>query len=377
MVKPWLFEFFRAAGESNISILDYGVQHGASSLAAGAQFDGYWDMWTRAEGYGFEGIFFSEHHFGVGYSPSPNLLIAALAKVTTTLRLGVMGVVLPYYEVWRVIEEIGMLDQLTNGRLEVGTASGIPPEMGKIGLRMEDATGRNEEAQDVLDWALTHPGQPINHNGKIGTWSNLTLVPPPRQLPSPNRWTTVVSEASARRSAKRGTRICTGFLPVEGVQKVFDCYREEATKVGFEATPDMLGLRRIILIHEDGAKARAMSDEMLAQMREFFAGHQPEKSHGPVPDAAQKSDGGQQVTSDEFIAGTPEEVAEHILNQCNSVGAGHFLALMDNHGGLEENKIALELFGREVIPRLRTAEEVLPSKTSSNDRIFKQAFEQA
>ncbi|WP_172799945.1 LLM class flavin-dependent oxidoreductase, partial [Croceicoccus bisphenolivorans] len=200
-------------------------------------FATYWSQWTRAESLGFEGIFFSEHHFGPGYSPSPNLLVAALAPVTKTLRLGVMGVVLPYYEPWRVIEEIGMLDHLLQGRLEIGTASGIPPEMAQVGLGVALANERNAEAQELLDWALTHPGQPITHHGKHWNFDNLTLVPQPLQA-KPNRWTTVVSEASARRSATRGTRICTGFNSVEQVRKVFDGYREEADRIGLAHSPD-------------------------------------------------------------------------------------------------------------------------------------------
>ena len=57
-------------------------------------YNWYLDLWQKAEGWGFEGIFFSEHHFGPAYSPSPNLLIATLAPRTRTLRLGVMGMVL-------------------------------------------------------------------------------------------------------------------------------------------------------------------------------------------------------------------------------------------------------------------------------------------
>jgi alkanesulfonate monooxygenase SsuD/methylene tetrahydromethanopterin reductase-like flavin-dependent oxidoreductase (luciferase family) len=51
-------------------------------------FARYLDLWVRDETLGFEGIFFSEHHFGRSYSASPNLLIAALAARTKKLRLG-------------------------------------------------------------------------------------------------------------------------------------------------------------------------------------------------------------------------------------------------------------------------------------------------
>src|SRR5262249_56095689 len=97
----------------------------------GALLARYLDLWVRDEALGFEGIFFSEHHFGRSYSPSPNLLIAALAARTRTLRLGVMGIVLPYYHPARVVEEIGMLDHLTGGRLENGTAIGVPHELSR------------------------------------------------------------------------------------------------------------------------------------------------------------------------------------------------------------------------------------------------------
>ncbi len=351
MVKPWIFEFFRAPTDKGIFVPKPRANVSPSEVAA--EFRAKWDMWTCAEGHGFEGIFFSEHHFGPGYSPSPNLLIAALAPVTTRLRLGVMGVVLPYHQISRVIEEIGMLDHLTGGRLEVGTASGIPPEMALIGLGVAEAGERNTEAQEVLDWALTHPGEPINHHGKFWNFTNLTLVPISLQRPAPNRWTTVVSESSARRSARRGTKICTGFSAVDQVKKVFDDYRDEAAMVELEVSPDFLGLRRAVTIARDGGKARALAQKVEDQVRNVFLKADNRVNAGPVPDAPQKSYGGIQLSGDEYIAGSPAEVAEQIMEQCCATGAGHFLAMLDGHGDTEANREAFDLFGEEVIPRLR------------------------
>lgn len=354
MLKPWIFEFFRAPNDKGVLIPK--ARAGVTGAEVKQHFDVYWDHWTRAEGLGFEGIFFSEHHFGPGYSPSPNLLIAALAPVTKKLRLGVMGVVLPYYHPWRVIEEIGMLDHLTNGRLEVGTASGIPPEMAQVGLGVGEANERNAESQEILDWALTHPEQPLTHNGKYWKFENLTVVPPTLQRPTPNRWTTVVSESSARRSAKRGTRICTGFSSVAQVGKVFDGYREEAEKIGLQVTPDSFGLRRVVSVSRDAGEARALAAKMEEQVRSIFTQADNRVNHGPVPDAPQKSHGGMQLSSEEYIAGTPKEVAEQIIDQCRAIGAGNFLAMLDGHGSVEADTAAFNLFGTEVIPLLRRAE---------------------
>ena len=125
MIKPWLFEFLPELGSPSVEPDPRDVT---------ALFARYLDLWVRDEALGFEGIFFSEHHFGRSYSASPNLLIAALASRTKTLRLGIMGVVLPYYHPTRVVEEIGMLDHLTGGRLEIGTALGVPQELRRLNM---------------------------------------------------------------------------------------------------------------------------------------------------------------------------------------------------------------------------------------------------
>src|SRR6516165_5741423 len=103
MIKPWIFEFLYAPR----------AEGGEEAQTATAVFDKGIALWKRLDTLGFEGILFSEHHFGLSYSPSPNLLIAAIARSTARLRLGTMGAVLPLYQPWRVLEEIGMLDHLT------------------------------------------------------------------------------------------------------------------------------------------------------------------------------------------------------------------------------------------------------------------------
>jgi alkanesulfonate monooxygenase SsuD/methylene tetrahydromethanopterin reductase-like flavin-dependent oxidoreductase (luciferase family) len=147
MIKPWLFEFLPELGSPSLEP----DPHDVATL-----FARYLDLWVRDEALGFEGIFFSEHHFGRSYSASPNLLIAAIASRTKRLRLGAMGVVLPYYHPARVVEEIGMLDHLTGGRLEIGTAIGVPQELSRLNMTMAEARERNDEIVAVLDAALTN-----------------------------------------------------------------------------------------------------------------------------------------------------------------------------------------------------------------------------
>ena len=341
MIKPWLFEFLPELGNPSAQ---------PEPHAVAAHFARYLDLWVRDEALGFEGIFFSEHHFGRSYSASPNLLIAALASRTKTLRLGVMGVVLPYYHPARVVEEIGMLDHLTGGRLEIGTALGVPQELGRLNMTMAEARERNDEIVAVLDAALANPV--ISHRGKYYSFSNLRLLPRVLQQPSPPRWTTVISIESARRAARRRIKISTGFNTTQTIKGIFDAYREEAEATGFHAGPEYFALRRRVTVAPTGEQARVYARAVSERLKSMVA--EDERLNANVPDSPAPS-GGFTLSDDEFITGTAKEVALTIIDQCRAVGAGHFLTVLNWSAPVDEVIQAHELFGRDAIPLLRSA----------------------
>jgi alkanesulfonate monooxygenase SsuD/methylene tetrahydromethanopterin reductase-like flavin-dependent oxidoreductase (luciferase family) len=341
VIKPWIFEFLYAPGAQGEEV---------APQTATAVFDAGVALWQRIESLGFEGIFFSEHHFGLSYSPSPNLLIAAIARCTARLRLGTMGMVLPLYQPWRVLEEIGMLDHLTGGRLEIGCASGVPQELIQVGLRAEENRERFIEALEILDAWLAQPV--ISHHGKHWNFDNLRIVPRPLQQPAPPKWTTVVSPASAITSARRRSKICTAFESVARIKEIFDAYRAEADRVGFACGPEHLAIRRNITIAASESEALEAAQVAKEMTRKVLAGD-PRVKAGSSSLLDAKT--GFAVHDDEFIAGTPTQVADAIVAQCRACGAGHVLAILGR--AVDQHRLrAVELFGEHVIPTLRRAE---------------------
>ena len=341
MIKPWVFEFLPELGGPSLE---------PDPCDVARLYARYLDLWVLDEALGFEGVFFSEHHFGRSYSPSPNLLIAAIASRTKMLRLGVMGIVLPYYHPTRVVEEIGMLDHLTGGRLEIGTAIGVPQELRRFNMTMAEARERNEEIVAVLDAAMTD--RVVSHHGKYFSFTDLRLLPQPLQQPSPPRWTTVVSAESARRAARGRIRISTGFNSTKTVKGIFDAYREEAEAAGFEATPEYFALRRRVTVGPTGEQARHYAQAVAERLKSFVA--EDERVSANVPDAPAPTDGFT-LSDDEFITGTADEVAQDIIEQCRAVCAGHFLTVLNWSAPVDEVVQAHELFGRVAIPLLRAA----------------------
>ncbi len=317
MIKPWLFESVPELGTPNI---EPNPDHVAKLFAR------YFDLWVRDETLGFEGIFFSEHHFGRSYSPSPNLLIAALAPRTTRLRLGVMGLVPAYYHPVRVIEEIGMLDHITGGRLEIGTAIGVRQELARLNITMHEARERNEEVLTVIDAALAD--RVVSYRGKYFSFDNLR--PLPRTLQKP------ISPAMDDRRQRR-LRASRRSAPHQHQH-------------GFHAGPEYFALRRRVTLAATLDQAVLYAQGVEDRLKSFVA--EDERLTAHVPDAPA---GGFELSQDEFITGTPKEVARTIIEQCTAVGAGHFLTVLNWSAPIDEVVQAHELFGSEAIPLLPTA----------------------
>src|SRR5499433_4494321 len=79
-----------------------------------------------AERIGIDQIWFFEHHLQpTAPVPSPNLLIAAAARTTQRIRFGSMVNILPFRHPLLVAEEAAMLDNLTDGHLDMGLGRGL------------------------------------------------------------------------------------------------------------------------------------------------------------------------------------------------------------------------------------------------------------
>ncbi len=342
MIKPWLFEFFHQP-------LD--PERRSDPEAVHEHYRWYVDLWTRADSRNFEGIFFSEHHFGAAYSPSPNLLISHVAARTSRLRLGVLGSVTPYSTPWRIVEEIAMLDHLTDGRLEIGIVSGIPPELAVVGITGDVAAGRHSEIIDVLDDALRSPV--ISHHGEHWNFDNLEILPRCLQKPSPPVWTAVRSAASAERAGARGWKACGGFLSAKEIAVVFDAYRQGAADAGYAHGPEQIAVRRMVTFVDEPSQQRdAVNSAKRALLDVLHA------SAGPLPPWAALLDRpGETIAAlsdEEFVSGTVQQVTDQLIEQCQVIGAGHLLVAFSerDHDKLEASH---ELFSTVVAPQLRAA----------------------
>lgn len=88
------------------------------------------DEWVICEELGFEGVLVNEHHFTYfNINPSCTVLAAALIARTRSMKVGVIGHVLPLRHPIQTAEEFAQLDILSGGRFIGGIVRGGAPRV--------------------------------------------------------------------------------------------------------------------------------------------------------------------------------------------------------------------------------------------------------
>jgi alkanesulfonate monooxygenase SsuD/methylene tetrahydromethanopterin reductase-like flavin-dependent oxidoreductase (luciferase family) len=340
MIETWGFSFLSAESLS--------TEQPPTTEQFQAAYDRYLDLWTRCDRLGFDGLAFAEHHFSpLCLSPSPHLVIAALASRTETLRFTTLGSVLPLHDARRYVEEIGMLDYLTHGRFEPGIAPGAGDREAVLaGVASAEIRPRYYSGAELLGKAVESPY--VTHQDAFYDLERVLMIPTMRPETGRAIWVTVMSGNSAEWAGQRGYKLCTAFLPTPVAAELATRYRAAAEAVGHRVDPSMLGLRRRVFVAETDAEAQ---DKHEASVDKFVA------LAGWAAEAADSEIHKRMMHPDDFAVGSPATVAAKLIEQCRAGGYGAVMAFTDfaqfSHEDLMRSH---ELLGREVAPVLRSAE---------------------
>ena len=162
------------------------------------------DMAAFADQLGFDSVWLAEHHFSsYGYCPNPLLMAVKLAERTKKARIGIGVMVVPFYHPLRLAEEIGMADQLTEGRLDLGVGRGYQPyEFNRFGVPIEENFERFNEYMEIVTRCLS--GEGLAYDGKYFQFPTTWTFPGALQKPHPPFWHAGSSPTSMTLSGQRG-----------------------------------------------------------------------------------------------------------------------------------------------------------------------------
>jgi alkanesulfonate monooxygenase SsuD/methylene tetrahydromethanopterin reductase-like flavin-dependent oxidoreductase (luciferase family) len=161
--------------------MEFGIQFFPAVRPADKSGQQYWNealhLTSLCDELGYTSVRTVEHYFHPygGYTPNPMIFLTAAAMRTARARL-ITGAVLPVFNhPLKLAGEIGMLDAISNGRLEVGFARAfLPHEFLHFGVTMNESRARFEEGMEQVRLLLAH--ERVTHEGPAGAFEQKPTV---------------------------------------------------------------------------------------------------------------------------------------------------------------------------------------------------------
>jgi alkanesulfonate monooxygenase SsuD/methylene tetrahydromethanopterin reductase-like flavin-dependent oxidoreductase (luciferase family) len=302
---------------------------------------------------GFYAYHVAEHHFTpLGMAPSPSVFLSAIAQRTQRLRFGTFVYALPLHHPLRVLEEICMLDHLSDGRVEMGFGRGsVPYEISYYG---QDAERRQEIYAEHLEVILKAFGtKTLNWKGQYDQFENVPMEMEPLQKPHPPLWYGAHSPDSAERAARRGLHMVCNDPPALA-RAIHERFRQVWREVnGANAVLPKMGMVRMIVVADSDGEAMAIARRAYLRWRTSFC--YLHELHGTPPNSPLNVESFDKlVEQGQAIAGSPETVRTYLGKQIKDIGPNYLVGqLCFGDLTLEEMLRSVGLFAEHVMPALR------------------------
>lgn len=297
----------------------------------GATYDDLLAVAQTAERLGFGAFFRSDHYLGMGTAglPGPTdawLTLAALARETSTIRLGTLMTSATFRHPGPLAISVAQVDQMSGGRVELGLGAGwFEAEHTAYGIPFPDVRERFDrfaEQLAVIRGLWTTPeGERFAHDGEHYPISDSPALPKPVQRPHPP---ILVGGLGKRRTPALAAAYADEFnLPFVGLDRTREQFaRVRAACEAIERDPGELVWSNALVV------CVGRDDAEVARRAEAI-GREPDelRAHG--------------------VAGTPQQAVETIAAYAAAGAQRVYLQVLDL-GDLDH----LELIAAEVLPHV-------------------------
>jgi alkanesulfonate monooxygenase SsuD/methylene tetrahydromethanopterin reductase-like flavin-dependent oxidoreductase (luciferase family) len=310
-----------------------------------------------AEAAGFSRYHVTEHHATpLSPTPSPAVFLAAAARETTRIRLGALLFLLPLYNPLRLVEELIMLDNLSNGRLDIGVGRGISPhEFAALGVDFAQADAMFDDALEVVMKGLTRDA--IDHHGPFYDYDDVPVPHRPVQRPHPPIWYGLRATEGHERPARHGMNAVT-LGPTEKVAKTVANFRAAWAKHAGDplrarspVKDPRVGAVRAMFVADTDAEAERIARPAYEKWFESLAWLWVRR--GDFPPIAVSNDFDSARQAGTLVVGSSDTVRRELLAQAERTGVNYLvLQLAFGSLGHAREMRSLQLFATEVMPAL-------------------------
>ena len=300
------------------------------------------------DGLGLDVAWFTEHHFVEdGYLPSWTPVVGAIAARTKNLRFSSDVCLMPFNHPIRLAEDLAVLDNISNGRVEIGAGMGYAPhEFRGFGLPLARRVSLTNEALEVLVRAFT--GETFSFEGKRYSFKDVKITPGYVQPGGPPLWIAAMGKPGAERAAHHRANL----LPQGLRSDTLDHWSATLKAAGGDPATRRIGIIRSCLVTDDRERdwpaVREGERRRMAVYNRFFAeaggrgGVEGITAEARIPQTWVVGD------VDHCVAELSAFIREYGVTDLVTWGVPP---------GMRPDQMApsLERFVRDVAPRLRTA----------------------
>jgi alkanesulfonate monooxygenase SsuD/methylene tetrahydromethanopterin reductase-like flavin-dependent oxidoreductase (luciferase family) len=331
------------------------------------------EQYLLADQAGFDGLMVNEHH-NAPYCMQPRITVwsSILAATTKHSWIVQLGNPLPMYDSpLAFVEEVAMIDMISEGRLIAGIVRGAGQEAICVNAPSAFNRERFHEAHDLFVKAMAEDG-PFPWEGEhyqyrvVNPWVRVL------QKPHPRIWVPgVFSPETIEWAAEHRYPYIALNTPMHLTPELWTTYDEAARRVGYEPGPENRGYLLRVHVQDTQAKADEGGRQFMWMQGEFTGIGHPTWVNPPgygsasrrlmyaklangLLDRPVKPPYEQQVATREIVAGTPSRVLDElwvILETCRP----SILMLWGNDGKVDhtDSLRCIELLGERVVPELR------------------------
>jgi len=321
------------------------------------------DLAQIAEPLGYSHVRIVEHYFHPygGYSPNPLIFLTAASQRTKTMRL-ITGAVLPVFNnPLKLAGEIGMIDAISHGRVEVGFARAfLPHEFARFGVPLDESRDRFDEGLETVRRLLEEEN--VSVDGRFHRFGTTTSLPRPTQHPRPPFWVAALStESSFVNAGKLGHAVMA--IPIGGAQmrQLIGAYREAWREAGHPGEGRVM-IAFHLLCHEDADEAMAIARAPLTRYLKGIvdaagdwtsgASSKDYPGYDKIVEMLRRETLETQMASGSALVGTPQMLRERFRDYIDRIGPFEVASLQVNFSDLpfETARRSMKLFAEEVMP---------------------------
>tara|TARA_Y100000589_G_scaffold181262_1_gene171625 strand:- start:1302 stop:2468 length:1167 start_codon:yes stop_codon:yes gene_type:complete len=343
----------------------------------------------------WDSIWFTEHHFnheGMESCTNPLMMGTDVAARTKKIKIGQACNVITFHNPIRLAEDIAFLDQLSEGRVEVGIGRGV---YGREAINMNKEADLKDQAKNfrlfeetlsIMKKAWTEKF--FNHQGEFYTYpapnfkwqhdmsppneefldmntnevKKISIVPKPFQKPHPAIWQVVDSPSSIEWAAANGINTIMWIPTVKALKKRFQLYQEAKSKAESRDVPlgEGICLVRDMFIADTMEEAEKLAGEHIVNYMRWVCHWRGLGNHMDPGETLPETDHKLDLLNYDFLHkrnllfGTPEYVVNKI-NELKSELNLQNLQVWSNFPGIEHEACmrSIKLFTDEVMPKIK------------------------